>query len=183
MYDNVDITTIEPKVKQLLKSRHFIAPEDETAVNSFNVQKAFLTFSNLFMGIEILIWIVGMGTLLAGVVGVSNIMLITIRERTKEIGIRRALGASPQVIIRQILSESIALTLISGFLGLFCGLLILVATEQVVKNSARMLDSPVISFNVALMAVFILILAGACAGIIPAINAIRIKAIDALRDE
>jgi putative ABC transport system permease protein len=113
-----DINQVEKKIQTLLKQNHNIAPEDDDAIMSFNLHDYFLMFNNLFLGIKILVWIVGMGTLLAGVVGISNIMLISVRERTNEIGIRRALGAKPNVILRQIMGEGLLLTFISGYMGL-----------------------------------------------------------------
>lgn len=181
-YDNVNIEEVEKQVKDLLKKKHFIAPEDDIAVMSFNVQEFFLMFKYLFLGLNILIWIVGMGTMLAGVVGVSNIMLVTIKERTQEIGIRRAIGAKPRTILTQVMSESVVLTFIAGFFGLFFGVLILVLVDKLVTGE-EMFFNPYITFNMAILAALIIVLSGAFAGIIPARNAIRIKAIDALRDE
>jgi putative ABC transport system permease protein len=140
-------------------------------------------FNYLFIGIAALIWIVGMGTLFAGIVGISNIMLVTVKERTNEIGINRALGAKPKVITRQIMMESLLLTFIAGFLGMFFGILILVLTEQATKSSSGMFSNPTISFTMAIAGTVILVLSGLIAGIIPAKNALKIKAIDALRDE
>ena len=142
----------------------------------------FLMFKYLFLGIKILIWIVGMGTLLAGVIGISNIMLVSVKERTNEIGIKRALGAKPSVITNQIVWESLMLTFISGFAGMFFGILVLVVTETFVKD-AEMFSNPTISFTMAIISAIIIVLSGLVAGIIPAKSAIKIKAIDALRDE
>jgi putative ABC transport system permease protein len=116
------------------------------------------------------------------VVGISNIMLVTVKERTNEIGIKRALGAKPGVIIRQIMMESLTLTFIAGFFGMFFGILVLVLIEQATQ-SAGMFTNPTISFTMSIVGTVILILSGLIAGIIPAKNALRIKAIDALRDE
>jgi putative ABC transport system permease protein len=180
--DDVDIKVLEVKVKDLLKAKHHIAPEDAAAVQSFNLQEIFLMFRYLFLGINILVWIVGMGTLLAGVVGVSNIMLVSIRERTQEIGIKRALGAKPKVILLQIMSESVVLTFIAGFIGLFMGVLLLVALDKVI-GTKEMFTDPFISFSLAVIASLIILISGAVAGIIPARSALKVKAIDALRDE
>ena len=180
--DEVDIAQLEVKVKDLLKAKHYIAPEDDTAVQGFNLQQIFLMFRYLFLGINILVWIVGMGTLLAGVVGVSNIMLVSIRERTQEIGIKRALGAKPRVILVQIMSESVVLTFIAGFFGLFLGVLLLVALNKFI-GTKEMFADPSISFSLAVLASVILLVSGAVAGIIPARSALKVKAIDALRDE
>ncbi|MDL2296891.1 ABC transporter permease [Bacteroidales bacterium OttesenSCG-928-B11] len=181
-YDKADINQVENEIKELLKNKHFIAPEDNIAISHFNVQQIFLMFNYLFLGLNILIWIVGMGTMLAGVVGVSNIMLVTIKERTQEIGIKRAIGAKPRAILMQVMSESTVLTFIAGFFGLFFGVLILTIVDKLVTD-AEMFYNPYISFNMAVLAAVIILLSGAVAGIIPARNAVRIKAIDALRDE
>jgi len=181
--DNVKIKSIEDKVRDLLRAKHLISPLDNNAVMTMNIQDMFLMFNYLFIGIAALIWIVGMGTLFAGIVGISNIMLVTVKERTNEIGIKRALGAKPKVITRQIMMESLLLTFIAGFLGMFFGILILVLTEQATQSSESMFSNPTISFAMAIGGIIILILSGLIAGIIPARNALRIKAIDALRDE
>jgi putative ABC transport system permease protein len=176
--NDVKIKSIEKKVTDILRARHLISPLDNNAVMTFNLQDMFLMFQYLFIGIAALIWIVGMGTLFAGVVGISNIMLVTVKERTHEIGIKRALGAKPKVITRQIMMEGIVLTFIAGFFGMFFGILLLVLIEQ-----GGMLSKPTISFTMAIVGTVILVLSGLIAGIIPAKNALRIKAIDALRDE
>jgi len=180
--DNIKIKTIEEKVKDVLRAKHLISPLDNNAVMTMNIQDVFLIFQYLFIGIAALIWIVGMGTLFAGVVGISNIMLVTVKERTNEIGIKRALGAKPKVITRQIMMESLLLTFIAGFLGMFFGILVLVLMEQATKDS-NSFSNPTISFGMAIVGTVILVLSGLIAGIIPAKNAMRIKAIDALRDE
>ncbi|MDD3788460.1 MAG: ABC transporter permease, partial [Petrimonas sp.] len=117
----IKVKVVQDKIKETLKSLHQISPQDEEAVGSMNIEDQFSMFNNLFLGISMLIWLVGLGTLLAGAIGVSNIMLVTVRERTKEIGIRRALGATPQNIIGQILSESVVLTVIAGITGIVVG--------------------------------------------------------------
>ena len=114
----IKVKVIEDKIREVLKANHKISPDDKKAVGGFNIEDQFNMFLYLGIGIAFLIWFVGSGTLIAGAIGVSNIMLVTVRERTKEIGIRRALGATPRNIITQILSESIILTLIAGISGL-----------------------------------------------------------------
>jgi len=186
VYDDVNVTQIEQQIKDLLKSVHTIAPEDDAAVNMFNLQEMFLMFRYLFLGIQILIWIVGLGTLMAGVVGISNIMLVSIRERTNEIGIRRALGAKPSVIMKQIMGESITLTFIAGYAGFFLAVLILAIIDkamQTTNGQESMFADPQISFPMAIGALTVLIVFGLLAGIIPARNALKIKAIDAIREE
>lgn len=186
-YDNIDIKVVEQKAKDILKGKHYIAPEDENAVSCFNLKEVFLTFNYLFLGINVLIWFVGIGTLLAGVVGISNIMLVSIRERTNEIGIKRALGAKPDVILRQILGESVTLTLISGLVGLCLGVGVLSVVENITSSASfsgdTLFSSPQISFSLAILALTVLVLSGVIAGIVPSRKALEIKAIDALRDE
>ena len=149
-----------------------------------NIEEQFNMFNNLGIGIAILIWIVGMGTLLAGAVGVSNIMLVTVRERTKEIGIRRALGATPRNIIGQILSESIVLTVMAGIGGIVLGVGLLTATDIVMSQSEdQFLKDPQISFYIGMTALILLVVIGTFAGFIPAQRAMMIKPIEAISEE
>jgi len=183
---NVTVSTIEEKAKTLMKQRHSIAPDDDRAIGSANVEEEFRKMTNLFSGINTLIWIVGIGTLLAGVVGVSNIMMIIVKERTKEIGIRRALGASPASIISQIITESVFLTAISGYIGLVIGVVLVeVANYMLISMNATtgMFSNPSVDFAVAIKALVVLVISGAVAGMIPANRAVSIKPIDALRSE
>lgn len=187
VYDNYPTEKVEADVKDLLKIRHQISPNDPTAVSSMNLSQMFHSFMALFTGISILTWIVGLGTLLAGVIGVSNIMLVSVRERTKEIGIRRALGAKPYNIISQIMSESLVLTLLAGFIGLVCGVGILSVADQILTNlppdSNVFLCNLMISLKTGCSAAFVLIFLGLTAGILPAWRALQIKAIEALSEE
>jgi putative ABC transport system permease protein len=179
-----DMNLVDKKIRRLLKTNHNIAPDDEDAIMSFNLHDYFMMFNNLFIGIKILVWIVGMGTLLAGVVGISNIMLISIRERTNEIGVRRALGAKPHVILRQIIGESVLLTFIAGYIGFLFGILILGGIEKIIQmQNTSLVMNMQISFAMSILAMTILITAGVLAGIIPAKNALKIKVIDAIRNE
>ena len=183
---DMPVTILEDQIKAILKANHDIAPNDEKAVRSFNIEKEFKAFSYLFIGIAAIIWIVGMGSLLSGIIGVSNIMLVTVRERTREIGIRRALGAKPGAIVAQILSESFVLTFIAGFGGLFLGVLALEGFSNVMLSNAEenhMFIPPYISFWISVISLFILILSGLLAGVLPANRALSIKAIDAIREE
>lgn len=176
---------LENEIKTILKENHDIAPNDEKAVRSFNIEKEFKTFNNLFVGVTILIWIVGLGSLFSGIIGVSNIMMVTVRERTREIGVRRALGAKPQAIISQIMSESFVLTFLAGFGGLFLGVLILTGISGAMPppDENTMFLPPFVPFGTAMIAMSILVVAGLFAGFIPAMRALSIKAIDAIRDE
>lgn len=184
--ENMSVSAVEEQVKQVLKKRHHIHPDDHQAIGSNNVEKQFLRFNRLFLGIAILVWIVGTGTLLAGVIGVSNIMLVIVRERTHEIGIQRALGATPWKIISQILMESVFLTSIAGYFGLMAGVgLVEMIAYLLVKSGTPtdMFKNPGVDFNIALAALVILIVSGTMAGMIPARRAVSIKPIDALRTE
>ncbi len=184
--ENVSMSVLEPQVETLLKARHNISPTDDFALESINVEKIFKQFEMLFTGIAVLIWIVGLGTLLAGVVGVSNIIMVTVRERTKEIGVRRAIGAKPASIIFQIIKESTVLTVAAGFLGLAFGVLVLdLADKFLLQNMTGevFFKNPQINFTVALSAAAIILLCGVLAGILPAYRALQIKAIDAIREE
>ncbi|MBR4391732.1 MAG: ABC transporter permease [Bacteroidales bacterium] len=184
--DNASIAEVEEKVKQLLKERHDIAPDDKTAISSFNLEEVFKMFKGLFLGIHILIWIVGLGTLLSGIIGVSNIMLVTVKERTREIGVRRAIGAKPKNIITQVLSESLLLTTLAGLVGLCIGVGIMAVVGMVVSNMLSdnmMFQDPNMSFTAAVTATIIVIISGLLAGVLPAWRAIQIKAIDAIREE
>ena len=179
----VKVKVIEDKIREVLKTKYSISPDDKKAVGGFNVEDQFTMFLYLGLGIGFLIWFVGLGTLFAGAVGVSNIMLVTVRERTKEIGIRRALGATPRSIITQILSESIILTLIAGILGLMLGVGLLSLVGMALSGGDQFFQDPQISFTVAISALFILLIIGTLAGFIPANRAMKIKPIEAIREE
>ena len=153
---------------------------------SFSIAKQAETFNMLFTGIDILVWLVGMGTLLAGIIGVSNIMMVTVKERTKEIGVRRALGAKPANIISQVMSESLLLTALAGLLGLSVGVFMLDIVNRVLESagdSDTFFSNPEININTAVAATVILLISGLLAGLIPAWRAMQIKAIDAIREE
>lgn len=186
--DGYSMAEHQDRIIGLLKQRHIVHPDDPTAFWSFNVEEIIGQFSMLFSGVSILIWIVGIGSLLAGLIGISNIMLVTVRERTQEIGIRRALGARPSTITRQILSETLLLTFAAGIGGLLIGVWIITAAGSVMANQPpsaepSLMGPPQIPFSVAVAAFIILILGGLLAGWLPARRAMRIKAIDALREE
>ena len=177
---------LQEEVKTLLRERHDIAPTDEGAIMCFDFEQMFTMFDYLFLGIKILIWIVGIGTLLSGVVGVSNIMLVTIKERTREIGVRRALGAKPALIIRQVVAESLLLTILAGIVGLVLGVGIMAIVSGFVGKTPSedvMFLDPQIGFGAAVAATVIIVLSGLLAGVLPAMRAIQIRAIDAIREE
>lgn len=182
----VPASEAEKKTKEFMRARHHIHPDDDRAIGSWNMENEFNKFNNLFMGINILVWIVGMGTLFAGVVGVSNIMLIVVKERTKEIGIQRAIGAPPSAIISQIIVESVFLTTLAGYIGLVVGVGLIELVDYVLVSSgteSEMFRNPEINFNMAMTALAVLVVSGIFAGLIPARRAVSIKPIDALRDE
>ncbi len=177
---------LESEVKMILRQQNKIDPTDEQAIGSFNLEKMFNMFDVLFLGINSLIWMVGMGTLFAGIVGVSNIMLVTVRERTREIGVRRALGAKPIKILIQIMTESLVLTAMAGLLGLVLGVALLDLVNSVLSanpSSNTFFLNPGIKFGAAIQATIVLLVCGMLAGVIPAWRALKIKAIDAIREE
>lgn len=184
--DDTPISDIEEDLKQFIKQRHDISPTDEDAINCFNVSEIFKAFKGLFFGIHLLIWIVGLGTLMTGIIGVSNIMLVTVKERTREIGVRRAIGAKPKNIIGQVLSESLLLTTLAGLVGLCIGVGIMAIVGMITSNMPSdnmMFQEPYMSFKAAVAATVIVIISGLLAGVLPALRAIQIKAIDAIREE
>ncbi|ULB34176.1 MULTISPECIES: ABC transporter permease [Proteiniphilum] len=181
--DGVPVKVVQNKILEILKQQHQIAPDDKDALFTMNIEEQFKMFNYLGIGIASLIWIVGLGTLFAGAVGVSNIMLVTVRERTKEIGIRRALGATPGNIIGQILSESVVLTVLAGILGIVVGVGLLRATGIVLSQGDQFFKDPQISFGMAVISLFILIVIGTMAGYVPAQRAMMIKPVEAISEE
>ena len=181
----VPVSKVEDRLKALLKDRHHIAPDDVQAIGSFNIEVEWIKYMGLFNGIQILTWIVGTGTLFAGIIGVSNIMLVIIKERTQEIGIQRAIGATPGKVIMHIVAESVFLTVIAGYIGLALGVGILELLNMALDSGSNEMffRRPEVSFKMAVSALTVLVFAGIGAGLIPARRAVRIKTIDALRDE
>jgi putative ABC transport system permease protein len=175
---------VQPEIEKVLKEKHLISPDDGEAMQMFNAEALFSMVDNLFTGIRVLIWLVGLGTLLAGIIGVSNIMMVTVRERTIEIGIRRAIGARPKDILEQILSESIVLTLIAGMAGICFAVLVLQVLEVGVNSGSQFSGIQFqVSFMLAIGVAFLLLSLGVVAGLAPAFRAMSIKPIDAMRDE
>jgi len=180
------ISDIENEVNSILKKRHNVSPDDPRGIGGFNLEEQFDRINGLFTGIGLFLWIVGIGTLIAGVVGVSNIMIITVKERTKEIGIRKAIGATPGMIIRSILTESVFITLLSGYLGLLAGVLLIGGVDVVMETAkidVNMFYNPEVSPQVAVGALIILVLSGTLAGLIPALMAAQVNPVIALKDE
>ncbi len=182
---NYSAKELEEKMKTILKANNNISPTDNQAIWGFNMEEQFQMFGYLMFGISAVIWIVGSGTLIAGIVGVSNIMLVTVKERTKEIGIRRALGATPKKIISQIMSESLVLTSVAGFLGLSMGVFVLHVADIFWLQKAEnvFLSDPTVSFGTAIYSSVILLICGLISGALPTYRALKIKAIDAIREE
>lgn len=180
------ISDMEEQIKQVVKEIHDISPTDEKAIMSFSAEQFIEMAENVFSGVNLLIWVIGLGALMSGVIGISNIMLVTVRERMREIGIRRALGARPLTIATQIMSESIVLTTIAGLAGFVFGSLIIMALGGIMSagdSGGGITIVPYISFDLALGAVGVLIVSGLLAGLMPTWKALKIKAIDAIRDE
>lgn len=179
------VEEMEEKMKQTLKAHNSISPTDQQAIWGFNMERQFKMFELLFLGITVVILVVGAGTLIAGMIGISNIMMVTIKERTREIGVRRALGATPSNIMKQVLSESLLLTSIAGIFGLCFGVLILYLADAYLlqQNEDVFLSDPMVSLNTAIISLIALLGAGLLAGGLPAWRALQIKAIDAIREE
>lgn len=184
--DNVSAKAAETKAVELLKKKYQLAPLDQNGIRSYNTAEWFLKIINLFRGINAFIWMVGIGTIMSGIVGVSNIMLITVVERTREIGIRKAVGATPFSIISLILQETLLLTFIFGYLGFSAGVFSIETIAYVMdkfKLQSDYFTTPEINFTVALLAFALIALAGLIAGLVPAYRAASINPIDALRSE
>ncbi len=181
---------IEDEIRKMLARRHRFAESDSKAIFIWNTLENFTQAQGVFAGIRLFVWIIGIMTIIAGIVGVSNIMIILVKERTKEIGIRKAIGATPWSIIRLVLSESVFITAIAGFFGLLLGMGVLHMVNMVLLKSAeanpminRIFFNPSADFQVAVTATIVLIFAGLVAGFIPARKASSIKPIEALHDE
>ena len=182
----LDGFAVEKKVIELLQRRHSISPEDKRAIQSFNMAEPAKMVNGLFLGINTLIWFVGLGTLMAGIVGVSNIMIITVKERTREIGIRKAIGATPFSIVGTLLFESILVTSIAGYAGLVMGVGLIELISFGLNSVGAQLPffkNPEINFQVAITAIVLLIVVGALAGLVPALRAAKIMPIEAMRAE
>lgn len=182
--DDVTVKDVFPKVRDVVYREHTIDPSDDKAMMSVNAQLLFGLVDSLFKGVNFLIWLVGLGTILAGAVGVSNIMMVSVRERTVEIGIRRAIGATPAVILSQIIAESIVLTLFAGLLGIVASVGVLSLMDIAVAASEDFAGmSFQISFKTAMFAVSLLVGLGVLAGLAPSLRAMKIRPVDAMRDE
>ena len=179
----VVMSSLTDRIRETVARAHFIDPTDERRAMVFNTEVLFQLLDNLFKGVNFLIWLVGLGTLLAGSIGVSNIMMVTVRERTTEIGIRRAIGATPTNILSQIISESIVLTLVAGMSGILFGVLILHMLELANTEDGILAAHFQVGFWTAIFAAFVVSVMGVLAGLAPAARAMSIKPVDAMRDE
>ncbi|WDF60411.1 ABC transporter permease [Flavobacterium sp. KACC 22758] len=185
--DETSITELKPKILEIIKALHSVNPTDDRAVGNFDLYEQFNKVQSLFNILKIIAYFVGTLVLISGVIGISNIMLIVVKERTKEIGIRRALGATPAAIRGQILSESIFLTIISGMLGIAVATGIIAILNMVLDSmppgNDTMFANPSVDLGVVFVALIILVGSGLLAGFIPAQTAINVKPVDALRTE
>ena len=183
MFEDVIVEDVEIPLLALLRERHKVHPEDKQGVRSFNLAREFREVKGLFMGISLITWVVGIGSLLAGIIGVGNIMLIVVKERTKEIGIRKAMGATPGSIVSLILLESVFITTVAGYFGLLLSTAIIFLANKAVGEGGEFFANPVVDITVGLGALVILIIAGALTGLMPALQASRVNPVIALKDE
>ena len=181
--EGIQMADILPRVRSVIARNHYIHPDDEQAMFMINTQMLFGIIDNLFKGINFLVWLIGLGTLLAGAIGVSNIMMVSVKERTTEIGIRRAIGATPNQILWQIIAESIVLTLVAGMMGIVASVLVLGALELGMTEDGILKATFQVSFGVAILAAALLSVLGSMAGLAPSLRAMAIKPVDAMRDE
>ncbi len=186
--DGVPASVAEKKVLEILRARHKVSPQDNRGIGHFNLEEEYAKIQGLFVGIKLLMWIVGVGTLAAGAIGVSNIMLIIVRERTKELGLRRAIGATPWKVQGQIVLEAVLLTLGSGLLGLSAGVGVLELVSRLLPAAGaggepQMFQNPGVTFGVALQALAVLVVSGVLAGFAPARRAVSITPMAALRSD
>ncbi len=179
----VTMSSIAQRMREVIARAHTVDPTDEKSITVFNSEVMFGMVDSLFSGVNFLIWLVGIGTLLAGAIGVSNIMMVTVRERTTEIGIRRAIGATPRNILSQIITESIILTGVAGMSGILFSVIILQFLEVANTTDGILSAHFQVSFWAAVGAVVMLSILGVLAGLAPALRAMSIKPVDAMRDE
>jgi putative ABC transport system permease protein len=177
-----DAERIAAQTRRMMASRHEFDIEDQSAVRVRNNVEGFQRMASLFFSIRLFIWIIGIGTILAGIIGVSNIMLISVRERTREIGIRKALGATPRIIVGQIVLESLVITSVSGYIGLLSGLGVIELVNLYVPANDYF-RNPEANLMVVIGATILLIISGVLAGFFPARMAARINPVEALRAE
>lgn len=172
---------VKPKIETVLRQRKGVHPEDTRAFGGFSAEEHVGRMNQVFFGIDALVWIVGILTLFAGVIGVSNIMLVIVKERTREIGVRRAIGATPRSIIVQIIMESMFLTGLAGYSGLLCAMGLLAGIGPYIDQP--MFSDPHVDLNIAMYSIYTLVFFGLLAGLLPAYRATKISPVDALRSE
>ncbi len=180
------VAALEPAIIRFLADRHDVHPDDARAFGHWSAEKEYVRMNNVFMGIRFLVWLVGIGTLAAGIIGVSNIMLIVVKERTKEIGIRKSIGATPFAIVSQIVLEALVLTAIAGYTGMLAGVYLIEGLNFALVQAgveAGMFKNPEVDFGVVIKATIVLIFAGGMAGLLPARRAAQIEPVVALRNE
>jgi putative ABC transport system permease protein len=179
-------TETEEAVKEVFRSRHHISPEDRQALQSFNVEREFMEMQGIFTGIAGFSWFVAIGTIIAGMVGVANIMMIIVKERTREIGIRKSVGAKPRSIVGMIILEALVISSVAGYAGLVSGVFLIEGVALAMEQLGAQSDffaHPEIDFGVAISAIAVLVVSGIFAGFFPGLTAARINPIHALRDE
>lgn len=183
--DNVSITALKQQIFDLMKSRHKVHPKDNRAIGHFDLSEQFERINGLFSILTLVGYFVGALVLMSGIIGISNIMLIVVKERTKEIGVRRALGASPWTIKAQILQESLILTIISGMVGISFAAFVIWIMNTILDSVGPVQNfaNPSVSMQVVFTALIILVVSGVLAGLIPANSATKMKPVDALRTD
>ena len=177
---SIKTSTLEDRIRQVIARQHTVDPTDKDAIQVMNTEQIFQLMDSLMRGVSFLIWLVGLGTIFAGAIGVSNIMMVTVKERTTEIGIRRAIGATPYEILSQIILESVSLTVAAGSSGIVLAVLVLRMMEMAASSQGIAFQ---VSFGTAILALSLLALLGVAAGMAPALRAMKIKPVDAMRDE
>lgn len=182
-YDEADVAQVEKDIKATLRRIHSVDPTDEKAVQAFNLGAVFKKIFGFSDGLTFLSLIVGIATILAGVIGIGNILLISVKERTKELGVRRALGATPSEVRNQIIIEALVLTLLAGVIGIICGAGTLKLIDVLTSNSDLPYANPTVPIPYVLMSLFLMVTLGILIGLIPAQRAVSIRPIDALREE
>src|SRR5574344_236773 len=174
------------KIYSILKANHYIHPKDDEAMDPIILSELYSGYDGISAGITLLIWIIGIGTLMAGLIGIANIMLVMVNERTHEMGVRRALGAHSEVIIRQIMLEALVLTFVAGIIGIVAGVWTLTGLNSIftgMDDRSTLIENPMVPLAPALASLFIIVVGGLLAGYVPARRAMKIKAIEALREE
>lgn len=177
-----DGEAVEKGVRSTLATRHNFDPDDQSAVWIWNRFTQHMTMNSGMGILEVAIWVIGIFTMLSGIIGVSNIMFVSVRERTHEIGIRRAIGAKPRNILNQVILESVAITALFGYIGIFFGILLTEGLDKAFSGS-DFIKNPTVDIGIALKVTLVLIVAGALAGVFPALKALKVKPVEALRTE